>query len=145
MPDGGNGADDYCFVRDTSNFPIVRLIFPRFGNHESIDTNFEHMLRVSEREPIIVIGDARALDVNTVTPTLRKHFFDRVNEFAELRGHHMMGEAALLSNWVHKHFFQAYLWMKSSRPYPVRAFDDEAKAFAWCEEMILVAAAERAG
>ena len=37
-------ADERCFVIDTSDFPIVRMIFPRVGNHESIDTNFENML-----------------------------------------------------------------------------------------------------
>ncbi len=148
LKDMGGGpleADDRSFVIDTREFPIVRMIFPRFGNHESIDTNFENMLRVSAREPIIVIGDSRALDVETVTPKLRRHFFDKTNEFTERRGHHMMGEAALVANWVQKHFFQAYMWMKSNRAYPTRAFNDEAEAVAWCCEMIRAASAERAG
>ena len=121
------------------------MVFPRFGNHESIDTNFENMMRVSASEPIIVIGDSRALEVGTVTPKLRKHFFDRVNEFSELRGHHMMGEAALLANWAMKHFYQAYLWMKSDRGYPTKAFDNEAEAVAWCYQMIRAHEAERTG
>ncbi len=47
-----------------------------------------------------------------------------------------MGEAALVSNWVQKHFFQAYLWMKSSRSYPTLAFSDELEAVAWCRERL---------
>jgi hypothetical protein len=138
-------GDERSFVIDTSDFPIVRMIFPRVGNHESIDTNFENMLRVSASQPIIVIGDSRPLDVNTVTPTIRKHFFEKVNEFSELRGHHMLGEAALVSNWVQKHFFQAYLWMKSSRTYPTRAFSSELEAVAWCNELLVAAEAEKTG
>jgi len=57
------------------------MIFPRIGNHESIDTNFHDMLRVSANQPIIVLLDSRWREVETVTPKLRKHFFDRANEF----------------------------------------------------------------
>lgn len=138
-------ADERCFVIDTSDFPIVRMIFPRVSNHESIDTNFENMLAVAAAQPIVVIGDSRSLDVATVTPTLRKHFFDKVNEFSALRGHNMLGEAALVSNWVQKHFFQAYLWMKSSRTYPTVAFSDEPEAVAWCHELIQAADADEVG
>jgi hypothetical protein len=28
----------------------------------------------------------RSVDVKTVTPKIRKHFFDKINEFSELRG-----------------------------------------------------------
>ena len=138
-------AEERDFVIDVSGLPIVRMIFPRIGNHESIDTNFENMLRVSAHRPIIVLGDSRALDVDTVTPKLRKHFFDRANEFTELRRHNMMGEAGLVANWVQKHFAQAYLWMKTNRPYPTRVFSDEAEAVAWCHEMVRATEASRAG
>ena len=96
-------------------------------------------------EPIVVIGDSRPLDVTTVTPTIRQHFFEKVNEFSELRGHNMLGEAALVSNWVQKHFFQAYLWMKSSRSYPTLAFSDELDAVAWCQGLIHAASANEVG
>lgn len=138
-------GDERCFVIDTTDFPIVRMIFPRIGNHESIDRNFDNMLAVSANEPIVVIGDSRPLDVKTVTPKIRKHFFDKVNEFSELRGHNMLGEAALLSNWVHQHFYQAYLWMKSDRAYPTKAFRGEFDALDWCRGLLAEANAEQAG
>ncbi|MEM7138383.1 MAG: hypothetical protein AAF500_17520 [Myxococcota bacterium] len=139
------GGDERDFVLDTTHFPVVRMIFPRIGNHESIDKNMVNMLALCATERIAVIGDSRQLDVKTVTPTIRKHFFDKVNEFSALRGHHMLGEAALVGNWVHKHFYQAYLWMKTDRPYPTKAFDDEELALAWCRSLVADAHAEQAG
>jgi hypothetical protein len=139
------GGQERDFVLDTTHFPIVRMIFPRIGNHESIDTNLVNMLAISVSERIVVIGDSRQLDVKTVTPTIRKHFFEKVNEFSALRGHHMLGEAALVGNWVHKHFYQAYLWMKTERPYPTKAFDDEDRALAWCRELLANARASEVG
>jgi len=138
-------SEERWFVIDTTQFPVVRMIFPRIGNHESIDRNFDNMLDVAAREPIAVIGDSRPLDVKTVTPKIRKHFFDKVNEFSELRGHHMLGEAALLSNWMQQHFYQAYLWMKSDRPYPTKAFRSELEALEWCKGLLADAEAERTG
>ncbi|MGB5808978.1 MAG: hypothetical protein WBG86_00535 [Polyangiales bacterium] len=146
MGDGPSyGGDERDFVLDTTHFPIVRMIFPRIGNHESIDTNLVHMLALSSTEPIVVIGDSRQLEVKTVTPTIRKHFFDKANEFSALRGHHMLGEAALVGNWVHKHFYQAYLWMKTDRPYPTKAFDNEEQALTWSRGLIAAADATQAG
>lgn len=146
MGDGPTyGGEERDFVLDTTHFPIVRMIFPRIGNHESIDKNMVNMLALSANEPIVVIGDSRQLDVKTVTPTIRKHFFDKVNEFSDLRGHHMLGEAALVDSWVLKHFYQAYLWMKSDRDYPTKAFDDEEKALEWCRSLLRESKANQAG
>ena len=92
-----------------------------------------------------MLSDSRPLDVATVTPKLRKHFFDRVNEFGELRANRMLGEASLMSNWVHQRFYQAYLWMTVSRIYPVRAFRHELDAVAWCEELVQSSRADIAG
>ena len=138
-------GDERCFVIDTTDFPIVRMIFPRISNHESIDRNFENMLAVAANGPIVVIGDSRQLEVKTVTPKIRKHFFDKVNEFSELRGYNMLGEAALMSNWVQQHFYQAYLWMKTDRPYPTKAFSSELEALDWCRGLLAEARAEQAG
>ena len=145
MSGGTIEADERDFVIDEREYPIVRMIFPRFGSHESIDTNFVNMLRVSADRPLIVLGDSRALDVDTVTPKLRKHFFDKANEFTELRRHNMIGEAGLVANWVQKHFAQAYMWMKTNRPYPTRVFSDEGEAVTWCHEMVRLSEASRAG
>lgn len=137
--------DERCFVIDTTDFPVVRMIFPRISNHEAIDQNFENMLAVAANEPIVVIADSRPLDVKIVTPKLRKHFFDKVNEYSELRGHHMLGEAALLSGWVEQHFYQAYLWMKTDRAYPTKAFRSELDALDWCRGLLAEARAEQTG
>lgn len=93
----------------------------------------------------ITASDSRPLDVATVTPKLRKHFFDKVNEFGELRGDRMLGEASLMSHWVHQRFYQAYLWMTASRSYPVRAFRHELDALAWCEELVQCPRVETTG
>ena len=138
-------GDGRCFVIDTSDFPVVRMIFPRVITHEEIDRNFENMLEVAAREPIVVIADARPMDVKVVTPKLRKHFFDKVNEFSALRGHNMLGEAALVSNWVEQHFYRAYLWMKSERTYPTKAFRSELEALDWCQRRVAESRADQAG
>jgi len=137
--------DERSFVIDTTDFPVVRMIFPRVNSHEEIDRNFENMLVVAAKEPIVVIADARPMDVKLVTPKLRKHFFDKVNEFSALRGHHMLGEAALVSNWVEQHFYRAYLWMKTERAYPTKAFRSELEAFEWCQRLVAASRAEQAG
>ena len=133
------------FVIDTSDFPIVRMILPRINSHEEIDRNFENMLAVAAKEPIVVIADTRPMDVKLVTPKLRKHFFDKVNEFSALRGHHMLGEAALVSSWVEQHFYRAYLWMKTERAYPTKAFRAELDAFNWCQKLVAEWRAQQAG
>ncbi len=55
--------------------------------------------------------------MRTIVTGAYGHVGAKVNEYTELRADRMLGEASLMSNWVHQRFYQAYLWMTESRTY----------------------------
>lgn len=120
---------------DTSDFPIVRLIFGPTLTREDVCAHHRAMQALLRtRGPFIVISDINAVVTTQVSAAVRKEIARVADEIASEGG--LIAELVVVNSSVVRVLFTIYALLRRVRSHPLRAFNSTADAYVYARALL---------
>ncbi len=127
---------EHAVVIDETDWPIVRITFPRTLGPRSIPDYVERLEALGRRGiPYWALIDMRTIEITKIKPSQRTELAEAVDELTRRFPGIVCCEAVIHDSPVVRMMHTAHLWLRKQMPHPGKIFPTEEAARAWIAEL----------